>query len=161
MLRTGAQWTAVLVAALLILTGCSSSYPADPDGTLERVTGGTLRVGVTDNGQWVQLEKANEPQGIEPELVRGFADTLDADIHWRQGSEHGLVQELKHGELDMVIGGISSDTPWTTHAGLSREYVQTTNRRGNSVKHVLLVPLGENAFLLKLDQFLMQQEVQP
>lgn len=152
---------AVLAAVLLVLTGCSSSYPADPDGTLERVTGGTLRVGVTDNGQWVQLETGNAPQGIEPGLARDFADTLNAHIGWQQGSEHELVQELKHGELDMVIGGIAGDTPWTTHAGLSRPYVETQDERGDTVKHVMLVPLGENAFLLKLDQFLMQQEVRP
>src|SRR5699024_6090294 len=35
------------LAATLALTGCTSSgYPADPDGTYDRVTGGTLQVGV-------------------------------------------------------------------------------------------------------------------
>ncbi len=160
MCRSRPAWAAILAILLLALTACAH-YPADPNGTLNNVTDGTMRVGVTENQKWVQIGEGAEPQGVEPDLLRDFASQLNADIEWHQGSEHELVDDLKHGELDVVIGGISAKTPWTTHAGLSRPYVKTKDGRGKTVKHVMLAPLGENAFILSLDKFLQSQEVQP
>ncbi|GAB3537045.1 transporter substrate-binding domain-containing protein [Arthrobacter tecti] len=149
------------LAALLLLTlsGCGTAIPQDPEGTLEKVSGGTLRVGVSENAEWVQLPPTGDPRGIEPALVEEFADTLDAAIEWVPGAEHELADDLFHGELDMAIGGFGADTPWTKEAGITRPYTETTDERGKTVKHVMLVPLGENAFLLELDQFLLAQEV--
>ena len=145
---------------LLGLSSCGIAIPQDPEGTLERVSGGTLRVGVSENAEWVQLPASGDPEGIEPELVEEFADTLDAGIEWVQGTEHELADDLHHGELDLAIGGFGAATPWIKDAGITRPYTETTDERGKTVKHVMLVPLGENAFLLKLDQFLQAQEVQ-
>src|SRR5918993_2501599 len=93
----------VLIAALA-LAGCE--YPRDPDGTLDRVEGGTLRVGFVVNEPWVQLP-GDEPTGIEPDLLRGLARELDARIDWTEGSEEELVGALEEGQLDIVIGGIT------------------------------------------------------
>lgn len=142
------------------MVGCGISMPADPDGTLERVTGGTLRVGVTANGKWVSLGPGPEPRGIEPSLVRSFAATIGASPEWVTGSEQELTKALKEGELDLVVGGFAADTPWVTHAGTTRPYTESKDAFGKTVKHVLLVPLGENAFLLALDRFLLEQDVQ-
>jgi hypothetical protein len=52
--------SALWIALMLALTGCSSGIiRSDPLGTLKEVTGGTLGVGVVDNGQWVKLPKMN------------------------------------------------------------------------------------------------------
>ena len=115
--------TAVAMLALtLALTACGTSYPADPDGTLDRVSGGTLRVGASHNEDWVNLRGGSEPQGREPDLVRAFAARLGAEIEWSEGTEHVLAEDLKHGELDLVIGGLNDKTPWEKdgghHAGL-------------------------------------------
>lgn len=151
---------ACLLTALLALPGCGA-YPADPDGTLDRVRGGTLRVGASANGDWVRLPDAGgartgRVEGTEADLVRQFADSLDAEVEWVQGTEHVLAEELKHGSLDLVIGGLDDKTPWTTHAGLTRPYTESRDSRGSLRKHVMLVPLGENAFLLELDRFLLE-----
>ena len=37
------------LGAAVLLTGCGVEIPADPEDTLERVRGGTLRVGVSPN----------------------------------------------------------------------------------------------------------------
>lgn len=153
-----------VVSVLLLLLGLSScgiAIPQDPDGTLDRVSGGILRVGVSENAEWVQLPSSGDPEGIEPELVEEFAGTLDARIEWVQGAEHELVDDLHHGELDLAIGGFGADTPWIKDAGITRPYTETTDERGKTVRHVMLVPLGENAFLLELDRFLQAQEVRP
>lgn len=140
-----------------MLGGCAG-IPADPDGTLARVSGGELRVGVTERPPWVQLPESGEPQGIEPELVRRFAAQLGADIRWVDGSEQKLVGDLEHGAVDLVIGGIPADTPWSDRAGLSRSHHSTTDEHGQPLEPVMLVPTGENAFLLELDRFLLSQD---
>lgn len=151
----------VLTGLLLLLglTSCGVSIPQDPDGTLERVSGGTLRVGVVENEEWVELPPTGDPRGIEPALVEEFADSLNANIEWVPGAEHKLVDDIFHGQLDLIIGGFSADTPWIKEAGITRPYVETIDERGKTLKHVMLVPMGENALLLKLDQFLQAQEV--
>jgi ABC-type amino acid transport substrate-binding protein len=154
-----------LLAVVFLLAGCGVSMPTDPHGTLRNISGGTLRVGVTESVaqdvEWVRLPAGSEPTGIEPELIRGFAAGNEATIEWVQGSEHELVEELKHGELDMVVGGFAKDTPWAKHAGMTRPYVETEDERGKTVKHVVLVRMGENALLLALDKYLLSQEVDP
>lgn len=145
---------------ILALTSCGITIPQDPDGTLAEASGGTLRVGVSENGEWVQLPTSGDPRGIEPALVTEFAESIDATIEWVPGTEHELAEDLFDGQLDMVIAGLSADTPWIKDGGITRPYVETTDERGRTVKHVMLVPLGENAFLLELDKFLQGQEVE-
>ena len=158
MLKIRAVGTVMLL--LLGLTSCGITVPQDPNGTLEKVSGGTLRVGVSENAEWVELPPTGDPVGIEPALVQEFADTLDTSVEWVPGTEHELADDLKHGELDLAIGGFGADTPWIKDAGITRPYTETTDERGKTIRHVMLVPLGENAFLLELDQFLQRQEVQ-
>lgn len=153
----------LLLAALLVLSGCGSNFPADPKGTLERAQGGTLRVGASMNGDWVRISapgsrelSSNDVQGTEVELVKDFATRLGARIEWVAGTEQNLADELKHGGLDLVIAGLDDKTPWVTHAGLTLPYAESRDERGNLHKHVMLVPLGENAFLLELDKYLME-----
>ncbi len=73
--------TAVVVSASL-LAGCQ--WPRDVDGTLERVSGGTLRGGVSEADPWVRLE-GSEPSGVDVELVRRLARELDAAVEWVEG----------------------------------------------------------------------------
>lgn len=94
-------------------------------------------------------------------MVRSFASSLGAVPEWVTGSEQELTKALKEGELDLLVGGFAADTPWTTHAGTTRPYTESKDAFGKTVKHVLLVPLGENGFLLALDRFLLSQDVQP
>lgn len=146
----------VTLGLLLALTGCATHYPADPDGTLDRVSGGVLRVGVTPHEPFVSVTDG-QPAGDEVRLVEDFADSLGATIEWTTASEEHLVSELEHGDLDLMIGGITKDTQWQKKVGLTRPYRETVNDYGEKEKHVMAVVNGENAFLLKLDQFLQSQ----
>ena len=157
-MRSPGSPVALALAAVLALAGCGT-YPADPAGTLERVADGTLRVGASENGEWVQFA-GEDVQGTEADLVRDFAARIGAEVEWVPGTEHVLAEELKHSELDLVIGGLDDKTPWAQHGGLTRAYAESRDSRGSLHKHVMLVPLGENAFLLELDRFLMEANVQ-
>lgn len=133
---------ALAASALLLLSGCVLQIPSDPDGTLDRATGGELRVG--DSSAPAQ----------EVALVEGFADRIDAGIRWTEGGEERLMRALEDGELDVVIGGLTADTPWSTHAAITRPYAETTDGRGRTVQHVMAARLGENALLVELETYL-------
>jgi polar amino acid transport system substrate-binding protein len=216
----------VAVLAALLLTGCG--IPRDPESTLERVRGGTLWVGITESEPWTRLE-AGQPGGVEVELVRRFATELGARVEWVDGSEADLIAALEVRELDLVVGGLTADTPWQTKAAITRSYATTrmvvavpasqpvpddiaglrvavelgsdaagiledktdaipvrvpdvTQVKGSAVavdewlldnldlrdtgvhlrkvKHVMATPLGENAFLVRLERFLIAHQDQ-
>lgn len=141
-----------MTSLLLALTGCSA-IPADPDGTLARVTGGVLNVGVSPNGEFASVD-GDVVEGREVDLVEEFAETIDAEIDWTVGSEEALVRALERDDLDLVIGGLTDATPWLSHAGVTRPYDEFTDAEGRTHRVVMLVPMGENAFLSTLETFL-------
>jgi len=123
--RRGRIGSAAALAALVVaaLSGCQ--IPQDPDGTLDIVRDGTMRVGVTESDPWVDLADPANPGGVEPELVRRFADRLNAEIDWIDGSEEELIGALKEGQLDLVVGGLTKKTPWKKEASLTWPYLKT------------------------------------
>lgn len=142
------------VASLtLFLAGCALQVPADPHGTLERVEGGVLRVGVTENAPWVELRNSAVPSGTEPALILEFAERLESKIEWSVGSEAHLMDALDRGDLDVVLGGFLDDTPWSELGAVTRPYAETTTSEGTE-KHVMVVRMGENAFLVALEKYL-------
>jgi polar amino acid transport system substrate-binding protein len=113
------------VAALALAVGLAAcQYPRDPEGTLDRVEGGTLRVGVIEDPPWVDLF-GPEPAGVEPELVREFAAGIDADVEWVRGPEAELVETMRGFQLDLIVGGLTRATPYATEVAVTRPYVDT------------------------------------
>lgn len=147
--RAAAAIAALLVAALV--SGCGITVPTDPDGTLNTVTGGELRVGTSPDGDLVDLS-GGEPRGPVVDLVEGFAEDLDADPTWTVASEETLVQMLERGDLDLIAGALTPDTPWIDKAGVTRGYPGIDGAGDREL--VMLVPLGENAFLSALESYL-------
>jgi hypothetical protein len=152
----GAVWR-VLPIVLLMLFGCGLTIPADPDHTLDRVRGGVLRVGASPNEPWIIWGAEREPTGREADLVRRFAQSIDARVEWTRGGEEALIDQMERGELDLVAGGLTAESPWMKKAALTKPYVAVPTPHGTE-KHVLAAPLGENAFLVALERFLLAQE---
>lgn len=142
-----------LVILALIALGCD--MPHDVDGTHAAVTQGKIRVGVSECEPWT-AENNGEYSGIEVELVAELATQLGAESEWHLGSESELFEKLHHGQLDIVIGGITEDTPWSDYVGLTRPYAETTGQTVDTKKHVWAVRAGENRWLLELDRFLQK-----
>jgi polar amino acid transport system substrate-binding protein len=113
--------TLALIAGLL--GGCD--FPRDPEGTLDRVRGGVMRVGVAPADPWVQVPDRGEPAGVEVELVERFADSLDARVEWVEGSETDLMEALHGRQLDIVIAGLTRQSEWQRVAALTRPYLTT------------------------------------
>jgi polar amino acid transport system substrate-binding protein len=112
-----------VVLAIVVLPGCTTP-PVDPDNTLERVRGGTMRVGITEHPPWTDLSSGS-PAGIEVEVLERFAVEVDAEIDWFDGSEEELFGALKQGQLDVVIGGLGAKNPYSKEASLTHPYLTT------------------------------------
>ncbi len=136
--------TVVLLA--FALTACG--LPRDPEGTLERVEGSSMRVGVTDSPPWVVITEG-EPTGVEAELLQHLARDLDAQIEWVEGSESEILEQVEQGHLDLAIGGFTADNPWAKEV----TFIQPYFTLGEDV-HVVAVPHGENAWIVRVERFL-------
>ncbi|WP_241680655.1 transporter substrate-binding domain-containing protein [Pseudactinotalea suaedae] len=155
-------------AAVLMWSAAACSFPQDPDGTLKRVTGGVLRVGVSENppftrwpGGAPEAGESGEPSGTEVELVSAFAASLDAEVAWVPGSEADLMTRLEESELDVVIAGLQATTPWSSHAAITYPYATSIDDKGEEVRHVMAVAMGENGLLTTLESFLLAQDLAP
>jgi polar amino acid transport system substrate-binding protein len=215
----------VLLLAAVAVAACQ--YPRDPDGTLNRVEGGVMRVGVTEADPWVLLEGDRPVGGAEVELARRFARDVGARIEWVQGSEEELVDAAKEGQVDLIAAGLTNKSRWKKDVAFTRPYVETRTVVGvpadesfpsdfagvpvavelgseeegllaqktearvvpvasleqragrpaavphylldnlgltdsgtelGEAKHVMAVKLGENAFLVRLERFLLNRE---
>lgn len=145
----------VLCAAL---PGCE--LPADSTGTLERVRGATMVVGYTDARPWV-IAGGQTPSGVEPALIRGFAQHLGARIEWIEGSESELVEELRDGRIDVLLAGLPKGAPWKKEVALTRPYLRHGLPGGGAQAdkpRVMAVRAGENAFLVALERHLADRE---
>jgi len=153
----------VLLAVMIGLVGCSGHFPADPDGTLDRVSGGTLRVGISHQPPWTATtgegSSAQDPSGIEVQLINDYAESIDADVEWEAGGEEQLIMMLSQRELDLVIGGLTDQSPWSSDASLTTSYAESIAVDGSTAKHVMAVQMGENAFMTSLESFLLDQNI--
>lgn len=148
------------MAVLPLLSGCVAKFPVDPEGTLQEVRSGTISVGVTPNANFVEVAD-EELQGSEIQVIKDFAESLDAEVEWTVAGEEQLVAALQDGDLDLVAGGISSKTPWSEKVGMTRPYTTQIDADGQESKIVMLVPPGENAFLFEAERFLDRTQEKP
>jgi polar amino acid transport system substrate-binding protein len=150
-----------LVLAIVLAGGCD--LPRDPQSTTQTARGGVLRVGVVRESPWTTCGSASDgPCGIEIDLVVRLADELNAEIRWFPGGEARLLPALERFELDLVVGGLTDDTPWAGRVGLTRPYLVESSLRPPSSterehRHVFAVPPGENAWLLAVETFLQRE----
>jgi polar amino acid transport system substrate-binding protein len=108
----------------LVVAGAACQFPRDVEGTLDRVEGGTLRVGVIEDPPWVELG-GPEPRGLEPTLVRRFADGLGAEVEWIEATESDLVDALAGFQIDLIIGGLDRSWVYGREVALTRPYIDT------------------------------------
>jgi membrane-bound lytic murein transglycosylase MltF len=139
---------AFLVFALPSLMSFScDDLPRDQSGTVKRVvSSGELRVGLVENPPFV-IRTADEPKGVEVEIIKNFAQSMNARPVWNWGSEEQLMPALENYKLDLIAAGVVADTPWKNRVGLTSPYTQ---------QQVIATPPGENQMIKRLDEFLSQ-----
>lgn len=155
-------WRCIAAALVVLVSGCAEpAFPRDPEGTLERARGGPLLVGVSDHPPFTEVSDDGTVTGDEAEIVEAYAQSIGASVEWREGAESELMELAMLGQLDLVIGGLASDSPWSTHVAFTRPYTTTVGADGKAVKLVLGVRQGENALLTNLERFLIAEGLQP
>jgi polar amino acid transport system substrate-binding protein len=112
------------LALIAVLLAACTTPPVDPEGTLDRVRAEGMRVGVTESDPWATLG-GGEPSGVEVEIVERLAAELETNVEWVGGSEEELFGALKHGELDLVIGGLGSRNAFAVEVALTHPYLTT------------------------------------
>jgi polar amino acid transport system substrate-binding protein len=110
----------VLFVALL-----ACNIPRDTDDTLERVRGGTIRVGMVVDTPWV-TDSSGGAGGIEGSIVAQLAKELGATIAWVHQPGDQLLAALHEGELDLVVGGLTAAMPWKTEVAFTKPYYTDT-----------------------------------
>ena len=148
-----------LAAGVLLCAGAAagcSSIPADPEGSLEEAREGELHIGITEHPPWTEIgdSAASAPGGTEVDLLNGYAERLGAEIIWVPGSESELLGQLAEQELDVVIGGFDSNTPWQKEGAITRPYREDPD----GSQRVVLVEQGENALLMDLESYFIELE---
>jgi len=112
-------------APLALLVAASCGLPRDADGTLDRVRGGVIRVGVIADPPWT-VDSAGTVSGIEGLLVGELARGLGARVQWSRRPAHELMAALHARELDLVIGGLTADLSWKREAAFTKPYYTDT-----------------------------------
>lgn len=119
-LSQASRWLLALGSLTLLATGCD--FPRDAAGTLDRIRAEkVLHVGYSPRPPWVVIE-AGRPAGIEVRLIERYASRLGATVEWLSGSETSLIEALRQGNVDFVIGGHERASVWRQHASLSRPH---------------------------------------
>jgi polar amino acid transport system substrate-binding protein len=112
-----------LAAALVLVIAEGCDAPRDPRKTLERVRGHVLTAGVSEDPPFI-VRRGNEADGIEADLIRGFARELGATVTWVWGSQEQQFLALHGLQLDLVAGGLTAKTPWKASAAITRPFVE-------------------------------------
>lgn len=131
------------------LAGCGD-YPRDPERSLQRIEGGVLYVGVSQDPPFVHGD-GTAVRGREAALARALARAHDARVVWIHGGHDDLMRRLETFQLDLVVGGHDRDSPWRRRVASSRPY-RIADGRGRVVERVAALPPGENAWLLAFDR---------
>ena len=111
----------ILLCSPLFFFASCGQFPKDPGNTLKTVTNGTLRAGIAEAGKWASLEN-DSAAGIEPELLRKYAQSINAEIEWTPASQDQLIKLLHEDEIDIAIGGFVKKSPFKKEAGWTRPH---------------------------------------
>jgi hypothetical protein len=147
----------------MLALAVACDFPRDAEGTLARVRGGTMRVGVGEHTPWVRLT-SQEPEGVEPALLmkerpkktdgsglEPLPEQLEKrleELDWIEAAEVRLREDghVFFGEAYVVPRGGRADTGQISRAV---DHAMPLNWR----LHELTVTLGTNCRARVLDPF--------
>jgi hypothetical protein len=82
---------------------------------------------------------------------------VEASVDFEVHGESRLVELMDLGELDLLIGGLTEDSPWIDTMALTRPYANVPAPDGGIQKMVIGVRAGENALLVALERYLAER----
>ncbi|MBY8825438.1 hypothetical protein [Sphingomonas colocasiae] len=133
-------------ALLLATLAACQDYPRDIGGTLDHIRAErVMRVGLVAGEAETRdraaitayLDRVGRAAGARSEIVRGAAEPL--------------LLRLGHGQLDLVIGDMTEDSPWIADAMVIEPIAETMLGKDR----ILLSPIarnGENRWIILLER---------
>jgi hypothetical protein len=137
------KWRLALGAALA-LAGCDR-LPRDPDGTLDRIRSErSFRVGLIAAGDAPAGRDETKAFLIRVAAATGAVPAL------KEGASEPLLLELEGGQLDLVVGPLSPESPWVARVALIRPIGEIP-----APQHLFVTPIarnGENRWIMLLER---------
>ena len=136
------KWRLAL-SAVLTLAACDR-LPMDPDRTLDRVRAERhFRVGLIATG-------AQADRGPENAFLARIARATGARPVVKQGASEPLLLDLEDGGLDLVIGPLSSESPWVERVALLEPLGAVPGP--HEVQVIPIARNGENRWIMLLER---------
>jgi cyclohexadienyl dehydratase len=147
-----AGWTTATRGELLVILGAIRTKPAasgeHPASTLARIrAAGVLRIGTTGDYAPLSEEEGGRLAGSDIELARALAQSLAVAPMFVRTSWPTLLDDLRRGEFDVAIGGISATPARAAAAALSIPY-----RSGGKTLIARCADAGRFTSLAAIDQ---------
>lgn len=141
-----------MLFALLACSVCIScdALPKDPDGTVERVRGGSFRVGMIASPPLPSADRT-PAAGKAQRFVEGVAASAEARPEVVAGAAEPLLSMLEAGELDLVVGPMTEKSPWMTTVTFLPPLEKDMTGDGHH-QLVAMARNGENAWITLLDR---------
>lgn len=68
------------------------------------------------------MRSGGRAQGVEPALIRSFAEAINSEVEWFWDSSSANLEALEKYELDIVLAALTKDDPRKKLAAFSRPY---------------------------------------
>lgn len=136
----------LLMGALAFGAAACAEIPMDPEGTLERVRAqGVFRVGIIAPGAHPR------DHDRQRRLIAHVARSTGARPLIGTGSAERLLTAVERGEVDLVIGELAQDSPWSKHVTLLPPLRTPSEGQSKSVPTLHAVARnGENGWIALL-----------
>lgn len=147
-------------AAIALAAVAACGIPDDPRSTTREVLEqGALRAGVSEAPPWLVRLPGGGADGVEADLIRGFARELGVRVDWRWGSLEEHFRALESYRLHLVAGDIRASSPWKSRVSLTAPYAGRAGRAEEADRGppVFAVPPGENAWLTRVETYLLRE----
>jgi hypothetical protein len=128
--------------AVLLLSACEA-LPCDPENTAKTVAQAKqFEVGiVAGTGQQTHIQQ------LLDEISRG----THARPRVSSGSAEELLQRVSEGNLDLVVGAFTKDSPWTTQVAFGPP-LRSSGPKDNRVELKAAMRNGENRWIMLVER---------
>lgn len=127
---------------IALLAGCDN-LPRDPEGSLQRIR--------QERHFTIGFSGASPEEPMTRRLLAQVERQAGARAVVRQGEGEALLHALSEGQIDLVIGRFTKDSPWQTDIAFAPPLARTTVG-GEEIDYKAAVRDGENRWLMLVER---------
>jgi hypothetical protein len=132
----------LLLAGFVLISACDV-LPRDPAGTTDRILHErSMKVGFADRNA------AGDPRTAS--LIRNLEAATRAKAVFVDGSGETQIRQLENGDLDLVIGNFTADSPWQTDIAFGPA-LKTSDKSSDALELKAAMRNGENRWIMKVE----------